>query len=608
MSRRLVPILLAIFITILVVSFVLQLPVIPPYDPFIPEPVPAPFPDLLPENITLAMKNETVYVSLDKGGQVKDQKIVNRIYGGLDKEATYIIDYGRYESVENLKGEEEPLINEDYLLWKMELLKNQDIYYEGVIEKELPVSITITYYLDGEETAPGQLAGKSGELAIVIETVNNLEREVEISYPSYQCLTFTEKETLHVPLLVQGSMEVDLNIFSSVESEEAMKTVIGQSKHLSFIAIPGLDREIRITMQGENIELEDIEFVVSPQIPPIPDEIDLNLEHELEAVLINFREVGYGLLEIYDGADQILKGLEQFHARAREIEARLELFKGYLEDITEFKKELKEELDILQEILDELTDVGEKVESKLEKFPDPEEWLEKIEYAGLYLEAITENRILFRDDLDELVKISDEMILKADELLERYEQDADLIELRTLLIHQKMKTEQLLNSYQLIEKDVRNLKEILSSLEDWEKEDLIERQEEVYKEFSRAVELLEQGKKLAKKLKILIGSAVEHKDDLAEINNILEQISHIPNEISRLVEGQRKLRDGIMALYTRGIRPIEQGIIEQINKVRYGEALAEELTQMADDYRSYADNNRNRYSSVTFIMQTEHIR
>lgn len=37
----------------------------------------------------------------------------------------------------------------------------EDIYYQGKSKEELPVSVKLTYYLDGKEISPNELAGKA---------------------------------------------------------------------------------------------------------------------------------------------------------------------------------------------------------------------------------------------------------------------------------------------------------------------------------------------------------------------------------------------------------------------------------------------------------------
>mgnify|MGYP006883761751 CR=1 FL=1 len=45
-----------------------------------------------------------------------------------------------------------------------------DIYYQGKTDSEAPVSLKVTYYLDGNEIAPKDLAGKSGKLPYIMIT------------------------------------------------------------------------------------------------------------------------------------------------------------------------------------------------------------------------------------------------------------------------------------------------------------------------------------------------------------------------------------------------------------------------------------------------------
>lgn len=49
-----------------------------------------------------------------------------------------------------------------------------DLYYRGTSNKTLPVSISIKYYLNDEEIAASDLAGKSGKVKIEIQMTNNI--------------------------------------------------------------------------------------------------------------------------------------------------------------------------------------------------------------------------------------------------------------------------------------------------------------------------------------------------------------------------------------------------------------------------------------------------
>ena len=44
--------------------------------------------------------------------------------------------------------------------------QGEDISYEGTSNQQLPVTTKVTYYLDGKEIKPEDLAGKSGKVKI----------------------------------------------------------------------------------------------------------------------------------------------------------------------------------------------------------------------------------------------------------------------------------------------------------------------------------------------------------------------------------------------------------------------------------------------------------
>mgnify|MGYP000612238069 CR=1 FL=1 len=54
----------------------------------------------------------------------------------------------------------------DSITWNA---NGKDIYYQGTSDKNLPVSMKVTYYLDGKEISPKKLVGKSGKVKIRYE-------------------------------------------------------------------------------------------------------------------------------------------------------------------------------------------------------------------------------------------------------------------------------------------------------------------------------------------------------------------------------------------------------------------------------------------------------
>ncbi|MFR3484429.1 MAG: hypothetical protein ACLTXL_13600 [Clostridia bacterium] len=121
-------------------------------------------------------KDETVYVIADADGSAK-RIIVSDWIKNAPGSAS-IRDKTEMEDVTNVKGDESYTMNGDHMrVWDA---NGNDIYYQGDIEKELPVTIAIRYQLDGKPISAEELAGKSGRVTIRFEYINTQYEMVEI--------------------------------------------------------------------------------------------------------------------------------------------------------------------------------------------------------------------------------------------------------------------------------------------------------------------------------------------------------------------------------------------------------------------------------------------
>ena len=115
-----------------------------------------------------ADKEETVYVKTDANGEEKTV-IVSDWLKNFSGEAK-IKDATDLTDVENVKGNETyKRGKKDSITWNA---NGKDIYYQGTSDKNLPVSMKVTYYLDGKEISPDDLAGKTGHLKMEVKYTN----------------------------------------------------------------------------------------------------------------------------------------------------------------------------------------------------------------------------------------------------------------------------------------------------------------------------------------------------------------------------------------------------------------------------------------------------
>ncbi|OPL11019.1 MAG: hypothetical protein AVO34_02655 [Firmicutes bacterium ML8_F2] len=558
---------------------------------------------------TPAYKDETVYVLLDHDGSVLEQQIVNRLYGQHDPEAPLVADYGTYLSVENMTSSAEPVIEENRLLWKSELLKIDELYYEGTLDKELPVDINISYYLDGEPVAPSSLGGQGGRLEIVIQAENNLLYDGTVSYHDHEGTLVTVEEENYVPLLVQGTMDVDLNRFSNIDTGEGLDIVIGQSASINFMIFPYPEAEIKISMDGDDIELGSISFIVTPQLPPM-NEIDI--EDELVEMLEGFSMLSGGLAELEGGADLLLQGMRRFEQESDQMTGMTAEWSALIDEYSKQKSTYDKLItDFAAGDLTEVVSSMQDLLGEIENLPDPGTITDDIAIAAdssAELKnhiAVLNNSLAAAEDTDTRIRS------EAERLVAENEPGTGLHELGMLILSREKTLDTTFAERQIIDRNIGELDDALQSLERFWQEDYLP--EVAFLEELSSVtdnEWYEAGKYLefvAVELDSFADYYREIDDVILEAEGMLGDISRLPGALKELTYGQTRLTEGLKELRESGIMAMEKGLIEGVNEAKYGAAKLELMEKLADDYRSYADNVHNRHSKVQFIMQTEKI-
>ena len=111
-------------------------------------------------------KQETVYSTLDAYGNTTDVVVSDWLKNsGTSSELN---DVSELEDITNTKGDEEFSQNGNKLVWNT---AENDIYYQGKTNKKTPVSMEISYKLDGEDVKVEDIVGKSGKLEISIKYI-----------------------------------------------------------------------------------------------------------------------------------------------------------------------------------------------------------------------------------------------------------------------------------------------------------------------------------------------------------------------------------------------------------------------------------------------------
>ncbi|MCR5418021.1 MAG: hypothetical protein K6E84_03820 [Lachnospiraceae bacterium] len=182
-------------------------------------------------------KEETVYVFTNADGAV-DHMLVSEWLKNPTGEAT-ISDVSDLQDIENVKGDEGFTQTGDQLTWQAD---GKDIYYQGTTNRRCPVDVKITYYLNGNEISPKELAGKSGHVKMRFDYTNNETREVEVN---------GKKETIKVPFVVMTGAVLSNEHFSNIKVTNGKLLSEGNNAIAAGFVIPGLK---------ESLDLEGLEL------------------------------------------------------------------------------------------------------------------------------------------------------------------------------------------------------------------------------------------------------------------------------------------------------------------------------------------------------------
>ncbi|MBO6197073.1 MAG: hypothetical protein J6O03_06265 [Butyrivibrio sp.] len=181
-----------------------------------------------------AGKVETVYVTADANGAVNDVIVSEWLKNATA--STEIADSTELKDIVNVKGEETYKENSDgTLTWDAE---GSDIFYQGTTDKELPVTMKITYTLDGKEISPEELAGKSGRVTIRFEYENNAKQTVNVDGKDIEVYT---------PFAMVSGMMLDADKFTNVEISNGKVISDGGNYVVMGVALPGLKESLDIS-------------------------------------------------------------------------------------------------------------------------------------------------------------------------------------------------------------------------------------------------------------------------------------------------------------------------------------------------------------------------
>ncbi len=260
-----------------------------------------------------ADKEESVYLISDANGNV-DKTIVVDHLNNKDKKDT-IEDASNLSDIENVKGKETFEQSGDKITWQA---GGNDIYYQGTASEEPPVTQKVTYYLDGKEISPEDLAGKSGKVKIRFDYTNTT---------SFTETVNGEKQTVSVPFAAITGLVLD-DGFSNVEVTNGKVQANDTSNIVIGYVLPGLKESLgiddedldddvnipeymEVSADVENFSLSTaMTFVVNASDYVSSDGINTSsLDDMINELSDATTQLKDGSAELADGADTLANGV-----------------------------------------------------------------------------------------------------------------------------------------------------------------------------------------------------------------------------------------------------------------------------------------------------------
>lgn len=243
----------------------------------------------------------------EKAGQSKDEH----------KETVYIM--------QDSKGSE----------YKRIVSHDNKLYYKGFEDAQIPVTMKVSYTLNGEPIEAKKLAGKDGEVNIRIEYKNHIK-----------------SGNVYVPFMVMTGMILDGDKFSNVKIDSGRVIDDGDKKMVAGFAFPGMNESIGLKSKGldfpgevnikarvKDFELDEVYSMASTDLFK---NIDMSKVNTMEGLQDKLSQLEKGTDQLLQGSSKLAKGNLQMAKGASKLTEAGRKFSKATKQVAEGNKALNE--------------------------------------------------------------------------------------------------------------------------------------------------------------------------------------------------------------------------------------------------------------------------
>lgn len=228
------------------------------------------------------------------------------------------------------------------------------LHYDGYEDIELPVTVKISYTLDGKKTAPEKMEGKDGRMVMTLSYENH-----------------TSDGGACVPFLVVSGMVLDHEHFSNIEVDGGRVTDDGDRSVVLGCSLPGvaenlgsaaskldLPETVTVSADVKDFQMETVYSLASSEIfteLDLSSDMDLSdlnsqldqLSGGVDQLMEGTGQLDDGAAKLAEGAEKVLEGVDTLHTGAGQLYEGTQSLKTGVSQLAKGTGDLKKGADSL---------------------------------------------------------------------------------------------------------------------------------------------------------------------------------------------------------------------------------------------------------------------
>ena len=292
---------------------------------------------LFTTNVYATTKEESVYAKLESDGKVNNVVVSERLYNvtkDIVNDKTGLFD------IKSLNGKDFKQDGNN-LVWET---NGEDVYYQGTYKKKLPISVSVKYYLNGEEKNVNDIVGKKGKIKIVLNYKNTYSKKMKIN---------GKKEDIYVPYMIVTTSILNNADNKNIEVTNGRIVDNGVSSIIIALSSPGLYESLKfedlkdmdkveISYETNNFELNPIYSVATTDVIDddklgMFDEVN-DLYKKIDELQSNMDKIVSASKKLSDGTEAIDNGITELNNNLKLLVKKYEYYRN--QDQNKLKEQL----------------------------------------------------------------------------------------------------------------------------------------------------------------------------------------------------------------------------------------------------------------------------